>query len=147
MPEETNSPLIRAAGGLVWRDTPEGAAILLIHRPRYNDWTLPKGKLKAGERWQDAAQREVAEETGVRAALGEFAGEVFYVHDGRPKLVLFWNMTVLDEAPFEQLPSRLSGEIDAIQWTPIERALEQLTYPTERALARQAYEYRRPQAA
>ena len=69
---------IRAAGGVLWRLSTDGAEILLIHRPRYDDWTLPKGKLKVHESWETAALREVLEETGYRASIMSFAGPVTY---------------------------------------------------------------------
>jgi len=64
------SDVILAAGGLVWRNSPRGREIALVHRPKYDDWTLPKGKLDPGESWQDGAVREVEEETGFDVRLG-----------------------------------------------------------------------------
>jgi 8-oxo-dGTP pyrophosphatase MutT (NUDIX family) len=75
-----SKPDVRAAGGLVWRPavigdpsgaTDVGVEVVLIHRPRYDDWSFPKGKLDRGESWEDAARREVEEETGLRCELGE----------------------------------------------------------------------------
>ena len=77
----------------MWRTGPTGTAELaVIHRPKYDDWSLPKGKLKPGEGFREAALREVEEETGCRARLLLFAGITFYFVSRRPKVVLFWHM-------------------------------------------------------
>ena len=82
--------VIQAAGGLLWRDSQAGKEIALIRRPRYGDWTLPKGKLKQGESWQQAALREVREETECDARLCAFLGCTCYSVRRVPKVVLFW---------------------------------------------------------
>src|ERR1051325_4813787 len=84
--------LIRAAGALLWQGTPGRRLVALVHRQRYNDWTLPKGKLKKGESWHQAALREVKEETGYDAQILGFAGAVSYEVNGRPKIVRYWHM-------------------------------------------------------
>lgn len=124
--------LIGAAGGLLWRAAPAGRELLLVHRSRYDDWALPKGKLKPGETWAAAALREVREETGYTAQLGAFAGVVSYLHKSRPKVVLFWNMTVADErrGPLD------AGEVAEAVWLPAPRALKRLAYADERRLVR-----------
>ena len=86
--------MIRAAGGIVVRD----GRVLLVHRARYDDWSLPKGKLEPGETWEAAALREVLEETGVRGQLGEFLGASHYHREGRAEEVRWWRMTTDDEA-------------------------------------------------
>ncbi len=88
------SGVVRAAGGVVVRRRrSEGPLVLLVHRPRYDDWTLPKGKNEPGERDEDAALREVEEETGFRCTLGDPAGETRYDDSkGRPKVVRYWVM-------------------------------------------------------
>jgi 8-oxo-dGTP diphosphatase len=125
-PEER---LIRAAGGLLWRPTPQGYEIAVIHRRKYADWTLPKGKLHPGESWAEAALREVGEETGYSAALLGFAGAIAYTTDKGPKVVRFWHMLAAQEigAPNED-------EVDEVAWLPVEEALERLQYPVEQAL-------------
>jgi 8-oxo-dGTP diphosphatase len=125
---ETERP-IYAAGGILRRTSVNGFEILVIHRPRYNDWSLPKGKLKSGEPWEGAASREVLEETGYRSTIMSFAGPVVYQVNGRPKIVLFWNMRIEEDAPFQ--PSR---EVDAIEWMPPAAAYARLNYPIERRL-------------
>jgi 8-oxo-dGTP diphosphatase len=97
--------------------------VLLIHRERYDDWSLPKGKLEPGESWEEAAVREVEEETGVRGELGEYLGETSY----SGKVVRWWRMdTDSDAAP--------SNEVDAVQWATVDDALEVLSYRRDREL-------------
>ena len=85
-----SSDEVRAAGGVVIRD----GLVAVVHRPRYDDWSLPKGKLDEGETFEEAALREVWEETGLRAALVRELPEVRYPVRGRPKLVRYWLMSV-----------------------------------------------------
>ena len=120
---------IQAAGGLVWR----GGRLAVIHRPKHRDWSLPKGKLEPGETFPDAALREVAEETGCRARLGEFAGYTLYRVKRRPKLVLFWHMFVEDACRFEP-----NGEVDRLEWLRPSEALAKLNHDVERRLLRSA---------
>ncbi len=121
--------MIQAAGGLVWRQAPGGRELAVIHRRRYQDWSLPKGKLKTGESWQQAALREVLEETGCEAMLGDFAGQIDYYVRGTPKRVLFWHMQTVADCQFYP-----NEEVDAIEWMAPDRALERLNYAGERAL-------------
>jgi 8-oxo-dGTP pyrophosphatase MutT (NUDIX family) len=120
---------IRAAGGVLQRPSVTGPEILLVHRPRYDDWSLPKGKLKTCESWESAALREVFEETGHRPIITSFAGPVIYRVNGRPKIVLFWSMQVEGDAVFH--PSR---EVDAVDWLDPAAAYARLKYPSERQL-------------
>ena len=123
-------PVIEAAGGLLWRETPQGRQLAIVHRPKYNDWTLPKGKREPGESWQETALREVAEETGFRAQLESFAGATAYtLADGVPKVVLFWNMRVSGGEGFKP-----TAEVDQLAWLPLGEALERLSYANEKAL-------------
>jgi 8-oxo-dGTP diphosphatase len=140
MPEKSKPDLIRAAGGLVWRAGPEGREVLVIHRARYDDWSLPKGKLKPGEIWQEAAQREVAEETGLRTALGSLAGDVFYYVGERPKVVLFWNMTITGEDPLASQDSDSPDETGEARWVRVPAELDRLSYAGERDLVRRVYQ-------
>jgi 8-oxo-dGTP diphosphatase len=102
---------------------------VLIHRPRYDDWTFPKGKLKSGEAWEAAAVREVREETGYRVAIASFAGPITYEVNRRPKIVLYWNMEVDGDTRFQ--PSR---EVDAFTWLSPAAAYARLDYALERRL-------------
>jgi 8-oxo-dGTP pyrophosphatase MutT (NUDIX family) len=129
--------VIKAAGGLVWR-TKEGIRqIALVLRRRYRDWSLPKGKLDEQEEWLAAAEREVREELGVQVVPGEFAGAVSYRVGRRPKLVLFWNMT-LQAATATDRPD--PEEIERVEWLAPAEALRRLTYQGERDLLRQFLE-------
>ena len=119
--------LIRAAGGVVWRAGPDGIEVLLVHREKYDDWSLPKGKLDPGESWEQAAIREVFEETGVVAVLGaELAGAAYDDHNGRPKQVRYWAMAVAVEVPFEA-----DDEIAERAWLGLDTAERRLSYPRD----------------
>ena len=116
---------VRAAGGIVVRD----GRVAVVHRPKYEDWSLPKGKLEPGETWEHAALREVFEETGLHCRLGEELDSVEYIDPkGRPKTVRYWRMDALDGdfAP--------SDEIDELRWLTPREASEELTYPHDRSL-------------
>jgi 8-oxo-dGTP diphosphatase len=121
--------VIRAAGGLLWRETSTGWEVALVNRQRYQDWSLPKGKLKPGESWLQAAIREVIEETGYAVQLGGFAGIMMYEVEGRVKLVRYWHMlaTTLIGEPHPE-------EISQVEWLPIEQARKQSSYYLEQAL-------------
>ena len=115
---------MRAAGGVVWRPAGEGVDILLVHRPKYDDWTFPKGKAEAGETDEETALREVEEETGVRARLGAELPTVRYRdHLGRPKTVRYWTMTVESQAPLAD-----GDEVDATKWMAPDDARRALSY-------------------
>jgi 8-oxo-dGTP diphosphatase len=99
--------------------------VLVVHRPRYDDWSLPKGKRDPGETDEQCAVREVEEETGVRAALeGELLPVAYVDRRGRPKVVRYWLMRVLDQRPFVA-----NDEIDEAVWLPLPEAAGRLTYP------------------
>jgi len=132
---------VRAAGGIVWRGGPGGRRLAVIHRPRRGDWTLPKGKLEAGESFEEAALREVAEETGCEARLGTFAGASLYASRRGPKIVLYWHMTVVWEGP------ATAREVDEVLWLTPGEALRKLDHERDRRLLRSALaEPKRPQA-
>jgi 8-oxo-dGTP pyrophosphatase MutT (NUDIX family) len=126
---------VRAAGGVVTRPGPGGDAAgpleyLVVHRPRYDDWSLPKGKLEPGESLEDAARREIAEETGVQVELGDVLPTSQYVdRHGRPKVVHYWRMTPVGAqawAPGE--------EVDETRWIAVAEAATLLTYEHDRRL-------------
>jgi len=124
-----SSEVIEAAGGLLWRTTPNGEEIAVIHRPKYNDWTLPKGKRNPGESWVDTAIREVHEETGYLVQLGNFAGGQVYTVDGIPKVVLYWHMYLLQNQDFSP-----NDEVDQLLWLPPTTAFLKMSYPAEKEL-------------
>ncbi len=112
---------VEAAGGVVL--DPEGR-VVLVHRPRYDDWTLPKGKLDPGESFEEAALREVEEETGLRARLVRELPAIRYTDaKGRPKLVRYWLMEVEHDPGFEP-----NDEVDELRWLDPREALSLLTY-------------------
>jgi len=124
-----NRNIIEAAGGVVWRDGPRGRELALIHRPRYNDWSLPKGHREQDETWSTAAIREVVEETGCQVRLGDFAGTTNYLVKGVPKIVLFWHMELIAEPHY-----RPNEETDQLLWLTVAEAWSVLSYAAERMI-------------
>jgi len=122
--------VIRSAGGIPFRLTGQGSReVALIHRPSYDDWTFPKGKVEVGEEPQQAALREVEEETGFQVRLGDEAGSTFYVNQrGRQKTARYWTM----EVSVASLPP--NAEVDELRWLPLEEALHLLTHDRDRSL-------------
>ncbi len=119
-----------AAGGVVVH----GDLICVIHRPKYEDWSLPKGKLDAGEGWEVAAIREVWEETGLSARCeDELTAHRYVDRKGRPKVVRWWRMTVDEVAPFV-----VNAEVDERRWVTAADAVRLLDYEHDRALVREA---------
>jgi 8-oxo-(d)GTP phosphatase len=125
--------MIEAAGGVVLRDGPDGREVLVVHRVRYDDWSLPKGKLDPPETAQEAAVREVAEETGVTATVGPSLGSSHYTVNGRPKRVRWFRMQAVAGDP-SQRPA--DAEVDRAIWWPVDVALAGLSYDHERSLLR-----------
>jgi 8-oxo-(d)GTP phosphatase len=117
--------VIRAAGGVVWRPAGAEPEVCLVHRPRYDDWSLPKGKLDAGEHPLAAAVREVDEETAVRAAPQVRLSPTRYnTRDGSPKIVDFWSMRVLAVDEFHP-----NSEVDEVRWLSLSAAMKLTSYP------------------
>jgi predicted NUDIX family NTP pyrophosphohydrolase len=125
--ESEPANLVRAAGGAVWRRAAGGLEVILVHRPRYDDWSLPKGKLDRGESYEEAAVREVREEATVTVRRGPELPTVRYEdHDGRPKVVRYWAMTV---------EAGLAGgdnEVDQAEWFALGEARSRLSYEHDR---------------
>ncbi|MFF0450448.1 NUDIX hydrolase [Streptomyces sp. NPDC004609] len=122
---------IRAAGCVLWRRSPYGAEspeICLVHRPRYDDWSHPKGKLKHGEDARAGAVREVLEETGMACDLGPSLPTAHYLVEGRPKEVRYW---AAEATGGVFAPNR---EVDRLLWLPPAAARERLTQPRDRDL-------------
>ncbi len=118
--------VIEAAGGIVTRLDEGKQLVALIHRPKYDDWTLPKGWLEKGESWSEAALREVREETNCTVVMKEFAGCTSYDVGHVPKVVLFWHMELLKDGEFDS-----SGETDQLVWVEIDEARLRLSYEGE----------------
>lgn len=125
---------MRAAGAVVLRDRDGVVEVLAIHRPRYDDWSLPKGKLDHGELHLDAARREVREETGYDCRLGAELPAVGYRDRfGRAKEVRYWVATVAGDQGFAA-----TDEVDERRWVPARDADALLTYAADRDLVRLA---------
>jgi 8-oxo-dGTP diphosphatase len=126
--------LIRAAGGVVFRRTSKGnLRVLVAHRPRYDDWSLPKGKADEGETPEQTAVREVLEETGYRCRVVASLGVTRYRVPGGAKEVNWFAMKPLPDSP----GFRKNSEVDEVQWLSRRRALKQLNYDQDRDLIEQ----------
>jgi 8-oxo-dGTP pyrophosphatase MutT (NUDIX family) len=124
---------VRAAGGVVVRDRDGDPEVVVVHRPKYDDWTLPKGKAEHGESDEDCALREVEEETGLVCELVEELESSSYLDSsGRPKLARYWLM--------RPVAGRLqpTREVDKACWVPVTDAQELLTYPRDVLVLRSA---------
>jgi 8-oxo-(d)GTP phosphatase len=119
---DTNNADVLAAGAVLWRPGSRGPEVGLVHRPRYDDWTFPKGKLGAGETMPFAAVREVAEETGERVRLGPALGDVHYPVAEGQKLVRYWGAQARGG---EFVPGE---ETDELRWVDVQRAADMLSY-------------------
>jgi 8-oxo-dGTP pyrophosphatase MutT (NUDIX family) len=133
----TGKEVVRAAGGVVTRPAPDGGIeVLVVHRPRYDDWSLPKGKAEPGEHDEDTAVREVEEETGYRCTLGTELPPVHYQdRHGRPKQVRFWHMSVTSEnegKPREDPEFVPNDEVDEVRWISPTAAATLLSYDADR---------------
>ena len=128
MAEPLRTPrLVRAGGGVVWRDDAGATEVLLVHRPKYDDWSFPKGKQDAGESDVETALREVEEETGFRCALGPELTSTSYVdRKGRPKTVRYWLMTI-EDGSFTP-----TDEVDELRWVTPAQARWLLSYDRDR---------------
>jgi 8-oxo-dGTP diphosphatase len=145
-PPQDEPDLIRAAGAVLWRragldgagdedigpieepgrEDGAGVEVALVHRPKYDDWTFPKGKLEKGEHVLRAVVREVEEETGLTPRLGRRLRPVFYLKDGRPKRVDYWVATVAPDGPRRRFVP--NDEVDRVEWSTIEVAKSRLSY-------------------
>jgi 8-oxo-dGTP diphosphatase len=122
-----SEPDVLAAGGLIHRQ----GQVALVHRPKYDDWTLPKGKLDQGESFEQAALREVEEETGLRCRLDrELPSSRYRDSRDRPKLVRYW---LMEPESGEFIPNR---EVDELRWVAPREALELLSYDRDRDVVR-----------
>ncbi len=133
-------PPVLAAGALVWRLKNDKLQVLVVHRPRYDDWSFPKGKAEPGESMVLTAIREVAEETGRQIVLGRYLGKARRrLVSGRKKRTLYWAAQVLPEAgPGEGLRAAVKPaskrEIDKVRWWKVEKAARKLTHADDKRL-------------
>lgn len=124
-------PPTQAAGGIVIRPVGDGVEVLVIHRPRYDDWSLPKGHVDPGESPPEAALREVLEETGLECVIAVEAGAAGYAtEDGEHKLVRYW---VMQPTGGEFTPN---DEVDEVRWLEPAEAVALLSYDLDRGLIR-----------
>lgn len=123
---------VLAAGAVLWRDDPSGSGplIAVVHRPRYDDWSLPKGKVDPGETEPVTAVREVLEETGYSVVLGRRLASISYPVDGRIKKVRYW---AVRNCSGEFTPN---SEVDQLEWLPVDKAMKRLQYPHDRKVLR-----------
>lgn len=130
IPADAPSDLIRAAGGIVVRFVPGGRVeVACIYREARGDWTFPKGKLDAGETFEQAALREVLEETGMSCEVVRFVGTTNYTHrKGKPKIVAYYLMSV-SEGEFTP-----NEEVDVLVWLPLEQVRAHLTWDRDQEL-------------
>ena len=130
MAKELEAPLIQAAGAVLWRKSDiSQLEIAVIHRPRYDDWSLPKGKVESGESHISAGYREIQEETGYESTFGPEIGTVVYKLEGAPKEVRYWAAaaTIKTGTPNPQ-------EVDEVLWLAPKKAKEKLTNKDDRAI-------------
>jgi 8-oxo-(d)GTP phosphatase len=134
MADRDKPPKIPAAGALLWRPAEQGPEVVLVHRPRYDDWSFPKGKCLPGEHVLITAVREVAEETEIEITLGRRLRTVRYLSDGRPKQVDYWAARPAAQAggeadePAEPAPFTPNEEVDQLAWLPLTAAGDRLSY-------------------
>ena len=123
----TDPTLVLAAGGVVWRRCDARIEVVLVHRPRYDDWTFPKGKLDTGETDEQAAVREVMEEASLAVRLGpELPSTTYLDKSGKHKRVRYWAMTVADGTE----PAG-ANEVDDARWVELDEARSLHSYPRD----------------
>ena len=124
------SEAISAAGAVVWRKHKDNfTEVAIIHRPKYDDWSFPKGKLEIGESLISCAHREVLEETNLQTEFGPHLGQVEYFTPDGLKKVTYWSAKVIAEKPF-----RANTEVDQLKWIPITKVIEVLTNETDKEI-------------
>jgi 8-oxo-dGTP diphosphatase len=127
------SATILAAGAVLWRKgEKKKIEVLIIHRPKYDDWTFPKGKAEIGEPLIACAYREVLEETNIETAFGPYLGEVEYLTNDGKKKVSFWSAKVIKEKEFNS-----NAEVDQLKWIEVTKVKELLTLDTDRKILEQ----------
>jgi 8-oxo-dGTP diphosphatase len=124
---------VKAAGGVVVRESDGKLEVAVVHRPRYDDWSIPKGKLDPGESFKQGALREVEEETGLVCELGrELSPASYRDRKGRRKIVRYWLMRP------RKGEFAINDEVDELRWVPAKKARDLLDYEHDRRLVEEA---------
>ena len=123
---------IQAAGAVVWRNNKDKTEVAIIHRPKYNDWSFPKGKLEVGESLIACAHREVFEETNIQTEFGPFLGDIEYLTPDGKKQVSFWAAKAITDKDFSP-----NSEVDQLKWVEVKKVKELLTLETDKKILAQ----------
>jgi len=126
------SATIQAAGAVVWRNNKNKAELAIIHRPKYNDWSFPKGKLEVGESLIACAHREVLEETNIQTEFGPFLGDIEYLTPDGKKQVSFWAAKAITHKDFTP-----NSEVDQLKWVEVKKVKELLSLETDKKILAQ----------
>jgi len=126
------SATIQAAGAVVWRNNKDKTEVAIIHRPKYNDWSFPKGKLEVGESLIACAHREVFEETNIQTEFGPFLGDIEYLTPDGKKQVSFWAAKAITHKDFSP-----NSEVDQLKWVEVKEVKELLTLETDKKILAQ----------
>ena len=126
------SATIQAAGAVVWRNNKDKTEVAIIHRPKYDDWSFPKGKVEINESLIACAHREVLEETNIQTEFGPYLGDVEYLTQDGKKQVSFWAAKAIDQKAFTS-----NSEVDELKWVEVKKVKELLTLETDKKILAQ----------
>ena len=126
------SVIIQAAGAIVWRNNKDNTEVAIIHRPKYDDWSFPKGKVEPSESLIACAYREVIEETNIQTEFGAFLGDVEYLTPDGKKRVSFWAAKAMNQRDF--IPN---SEVDQLKWVEVKKVKDLLTLETDKKILAQ----------
>ena len=126
------SEIIQAAGAIVWRNNKDKTEVVIIHRPIYDDWSFPKGKVEINESLIACAHREVLEETNIQTEFGAFLGDIEYLTPDGKKHVFFWAAKAINQNNFTP-----NSEVDQIKWVEVKKVKELLTLETDKKILAQ----------
>ena len=112
---------IQAAGAIVWRKNKDKTEVVIIHRPKYDDWSFPKGRVEINESLIACAHREVLEETNIQTEFGAFLGDIEYLTQDGKKRVSFWAAKAINQSDF-----RPNSEVDQLKWVEVKKVKELL---------------------
>ena len=128
------SAIIQAAGAIVWRNSKDKTEVAIIHRPKYDDWSFPKGKVEPSESLIACAYREVIEETNIQTEFGAFLGDVEYLTPDGKKRVSFWAAKAINQRDFIQ-----NSEVDQLKWVEVKKVKDLLTLETDKKILAQFF--------